>query len=248
MVRLQHMAKQGLLPKRLATCKVTMCQACVYGKMTRKPWRKKNSVPVKIGGDITSPGSCTSVDQLETSAQGLIAQMKGIPTRQRHRAATVFVDHHSNLSFVYPQISTTSEETLQAKRAYEIFPESHGVKPTHYHADNGRFSDSLWREDILKKGQRLTFSGVGAHHQNGKAEKKIRDIQDLARASLMHAAIRWPKAINAHLWPYAIKYASDCLNKHPTKIKSRVPWNYIQASTSYLIFQIIIHLAALHMF
>jgi hypothetical protein len=156
--------------------------------MTRRPWKEKCKTVKKIGGNDTYPISCTFVDQLETSVPGLMDQMNGIPTKQRHKVATVFVHHHSNLSFVYPQVSTTAEETLQAKRAYGLFAESNGVKTMHYHEDNGRFADNLWRQDVLDKGQRLTFSVVGAHHQNVKTEKKIRNVQDLARASLMHAS------------------------------------------------------------
>lgn len=29
---------------------------------------------------------------------------------------------------------------------------------------------------------------------------------------LIHAHRRWPKAINAHLWPYALRYVSDIYN------------------------------------
>lgn len=44
----------------------------------------------------------------------------------------------------------------------------------HYHADNGAFVSELWSIHLISKGQGLTFVEVGAHHQNGKAESKIR--------------------------------------------------------------------------
>jgi hypothetical protein len=200
MERIQAMAKQGQFTPRIATCQIPMCQSCTYGKSTKRPWKTKSKTHNAIGGDkITSPGQLVSVDQLESSVLGFIGQMKGIPTTKRYRVATVFVDHFSNLGFVHLQTSTSCEETLQAKREFELYANSYGVQIQQYHADNGRFADSLWREDILKQGQRLTFSGVGAHHQNGKAEKKIRDTQELARTSLIHASRRWPDAVNAHL-------------------------------------------------
>jgi predicted NAD/FAD-dependent oxidoreductase len=59
------------------------------------------------------------------------------------------------------------------------------------------------------------YSGVGAHHQNGRAEKRIRDLQDMARTSLIHANRMWPDAINAHLWPYALKHANESINLTP---------------------------------
>jgi hypothetical protein len=58
----------------------------------------------------------------------------------------------------------------------------------------------------------MSFSGVGAHHQNGIAEKRIRDLQDLARSMLIHAMRRWPDAINTYLWPYALRKANSSKN------------------------------------
>jgi Reverse transcriptase (RNA-dependent DNA polymerase) len=75
----------------------------------------------------------------------------------------------------------------------------------------------------MKQGQRLTFCGVGAHHQNGRAEKRIRDIQDLARTSLIHANLRWPDAVDARLWPYAIRHANESLNRTVFPGKNETP-------------------------
>jgi hypothetical protein len=129
--------------------------------------------------------------------------------------ATVFVDHFTNMSYVHLQTSTNAVETLEAKTEFEKFALTCGVLIKHYHADNGRFAESVWKEDVQKKGQQLTFSGVGAHHQNGRAEKRIRDLQDLARTSLIHAHRRWPDAIDSRLWPYAIRHANHALNSTP---------------------------------
>jgi hypothetical protein len=49
-----------------------------------------------------------------------------------------------------------------------------GVKVQHYHADNGIFCAHKWVLDCRAKGQGLTFAGVNAHHQNGRAEARIR--------------------------------------------------------------------------
>ena len=39
MTKLQLMAKSGILPRRLAKCRIPVCSACLYAKATRKPWR-----------------------------------------------------------------------------------------------------------------------------------------------------------------------------------------------------------------
>jgi hypothetical protein len=96
------------------------------------------------------------------------------------------------------------------------FLKSHGVNIKHYHADNGRFKDKAFMNEIEEQGKSISFIGVGAHHQNGIAEKRIGDLQRRATTLLLHAQRRWPDAINTHLWPYAIKAANDSRNNSPT--------------------------------
>jgi hypothetical protein len=59
---IQHAATNNILPKRLAKCKIPICPACLYGKMTRKPWRTSNTIH-KIS-HTTIPGEFVSVDQM----------------------------------------------------------------------------------------------------------------------------------------------------------------------------------------
>jgi hypothetical protein len=183
MNRIQRMAETGYLPSRIDKCRIPTCQACIYGKLTLRAWRKK-AAPTSTTFAATTLGQCVSVYQLESPIPGFLGQMKGRLTKQRYKAATVFVDNMSNMSYVHLQTSTNTEETLNTKIEFEKRVSTYGLKILHYHADNGRFAETIWRDDILSKGQRLTFSGVGAHHQYGRAEKKIRDLQDMARTSL----------------------------------------------------------------
>jgi hypothetical protein len=45
--------------------------------------------------------------------------MRGIPMKQRYRAATVFVDQFSGLSYVHLQKTLSGNETVSAKEAFE---------------------------------------------------------------------------------------------------------------------------------
>jgi hypothetical protein len=62
----------------------------------------------------------------------------------------------------------------------------------------------------------MSYAGVNAHHQNGVAERRIRELQELARAMLIHANFRWKDSVTANLWPYAIRMASDAVNNTPS--------------------------------
>jgi hypothetical protein len=224
--KIRLLAKQGVLPRHLSHCPIPICSSCMYGKMTRRPWRTKghdNADETKT--KPLRPGECVSVDQLESTTPGLIAQLKGIPTTQRYRAATVFVDHATRFSYVHLQKSTNAEETIQAKQSFETIAANCGIKILHYHADNGRFADNKFRAAITQSNQTISFCGVNAHFQNGIAERKIRDLQEHSRTMLIHATKRWPKAITANLWPYALRVANAALNETPSLITGKIPLN-----------------------
>ena len=105
---------------------------------------------------------------------------------------------------------------LESKTAWERYARSHGVIVYNYHANNGIFKAKAWVDACHAKEQGLTFAGVGAHHANGKAERRIHELQDMARTMLVHANRRWPQAILAHLWPYALHHANDAINASPS--------------------------------
>ena len=213
---MQLLARSGVIPRRLAKCPVPVCSACLYGKATRRPWRSKPSNSPTDGYVPSTPGEVVSVDQLESNVAGLVAQMAGRPTHSRYKVVTVFVDHATGYSFVHFQKSTEAQETLEGKILFEKQAASMGHTIKHYHADNGVFASKAWRAHCIGQRQGLTFAGVGAHHQNGMAENKIRQLQSQARTMLIHAAKRWPQAVTANLWPYAIRVANDSSNELPS--------------------------------
>jgi hypothetical protein len=120
-----------------------------------------------------SPGDVVSVDQLESSVPGLLGQITRNLTRKRIVGTSVYVDQASDLGYIYHHTSMSSEETVKGKEAFEQYAKTHGVYVKHYHADNGRFKDKEFMKSIEKNNQTISFSGVGAHHQNGIAEKRI---------------------------------------------------------------------------
>ena len=209
--KLQKMAAEGNLPKRLCKSQVPKCIACLYGKATKIPWRTKGQ-PLSHIQLAKSLGECVSIDQMESTTPGLIAQMKGTPTLLRYRYLTVIVDHYSRFTYVHLHTAITSEQTIKAKQAFESMARNIGILIKHYHADNGRFADKDFIKDIEDKGQTISFCGVRAHFQNGIAEKRIRDLQERARTMLIHAQNKWPTAIDTALWPYAIRLTCDIDN------------------------------------
>ena len=71
---------------------------------------------------------------------------------------------------------------ILAKQAFEQFAANRGITQIKaYHVDNGIFKANQWVQECRTNGQPLTFAGVNAHHQNGIAERRIRELQELTR-------------------------------------------------------------------
>jgi hypothetical protein len=135
----------------------------------------------------------------------------------RYKYATVFVDHYSRYTYIHLQSTLTSEETVEAKNAFEAHCRKHNVRVENYHADNGRFADNMFINDVKQKGQTITYCGVNAHWQNGIAERMIRTLRETARTQLLHAVERWPASCSIHLWPFALRYVAHVQNELPKK-------------------------------
>ena len=143
--------------------KPPLCSDCIASKMRRKQWRQKQEKERELKPRTELlPGDVVSVDQLVPSTPGLVACLHGgYPTKEKYIGSTVFVDQASDFSYIYHHTSLNSAQTVQAKQAFEAEAKRHGVTIKHYHADNGIFRTKPFEQDIEKKGQTLTFAGVG---------------------------------------------------------------------------------------
>ena len=190
--------------------------------MTKRPWRVKGE-DKKATKTATRPGQIVSVDQLESTTPGLIAQLNGKLTQQRYKYATVFVDQFSGYTFVYLQKRLTNEEMVMAKHAFERSGDQRGVKIIHYHADNGHFTDNAFISDCRAQRQGLSYCGVNAHFQNRIPERQISDLQEQTRTSMLYAMNKWKRMILICLWPYAMRHANNVANTTPRKGEDQSP-------------------------
>ena len=211
---LKVFAELGLIPRRLSKVDVVpLCASCTVANAHKRPWRTKSEPSSIRNEDQNFPGGCVSVDQIVSGQSGMVPQTSGHRTLERFVGATVFVDNYSSFAFVYMMRQINAEETMAAKAAFERVAHSYGVKVLNYRADNGRFADKVFKTDCESKKQGLTFCGVGAHHQNGIAERMIQTLTGTARAMLVHAVSVWPEALTVSLWPYALYHATDRHNR-----------------------------------
>ena len=110
--------------------------------------------------------------------------------------------------------SCSGVETLRAKQEFEAWTASHGVRISHYHADNGQFAEAHFKEGLHLNAQSITFCGVNAHHQNGIVEHQNWSITESARTMLLHAERLWPAGVSPLLWPFTLKWYAVHIHNH----------------------------------
>ncbi len=160
-------------------------------------------------------GDCISIDQYVSKVQGRLPFIFG-HERHGYMCGTLFVDHASGKIFNFCQLSNNAIETLSIKSCLEALAREESVTIKKFHTDYSIFASSAFNEDCNSKGQKLTFSKVGAHHQNDVAERNIKTISQWACASMLHTAHSWPDVASINLWPQAVDYSVWVFNHLPT--------------------------------
>lgn len=220
----QNLLKTGALgnsaeTKAAARCELPKCAACMYGKAKRKSTGAKLTVDRQakvLSKDILFPGQKVSVDHFSVSTRGrLYSGHGGAKDDEKYKGGVIFVDHATGFVYVVHVLNFTAGEALRAKLEFESVMANLGIALVHYHTDNGTFTAEEFTQQIDSNFQQMTLSGPGAHHQNAVAERAIGTIISLARTTMLHAKLRWPKAISSDLWPQAIDYVVQNYNLGP---------------------------------
>jgi hypothetical protein len=128
---------------------------------------------------------------------------------------TLFIDEASQFIYIQKQGSLGATETIRAKHKFERLAQRHGIKVKSYRGDNGVYKTKAFKDDLDLFSQTMIHSGVGAHHQNGVAERVIRTITTCARTMMIHAMIHNPNEVDKNLWPFALNYALYLWNNMP---------------------------------
>ena len=195
------------------TCNAPLCVACCLCRMSRRhaniktPTHQRLSNVHKLKEGHLQPGNCISLDQYELSTHGRLPDTKGKEAMSdRFCGGTIVVDHASGKIWVHHQVSLRAGETLSGKHRIKRDFHTIGCKVKHYHSDNGVFCSKEFQADLKLHHQTIYFSGVGAHHQNGVAERAIRMVVEWACTLIIHRAMHWLEEAELNLWLFAMNY------------------------------------------
>ena len=113
--------------------------------------------------------------------------------------------------------------------------EQAAARVKHYHSDNGVFTAEVFKKACQESGQTQSFSGVGAKHQNAKAEQAIQTIMYMARLFMIHSTLHWVSdgANDLDLWPFAVDHATWLYNRVSQANSGITPLELLTGNCSY---------------
>jgi transposase InsO family protein len=121
-----------------------------------------------------------------------------------YQGGAIYVDHASKFITIQHQTSLSAADTVKGKLTFDRDTYTVGVILQQFPTDNGIFTSKEFMADLMDSEQSVRFSGVGAAHQNGSAERNIQTIVNMARTMMLHTALHSPSGfITADLWPMA---------------------------------------------
>jgi hypothetical protein len=196
----------------IANCCALLCAACQMGKGKRRPTGAKHAFDInkmKLKEETLRPGDRLHIDQYKSATTGRLPHTKGHEKSSfQYNGGLIAVDGASGKVFVRHQVSLAAGETIQAMRAIVQDARDHGIRFKRIHTDNAPFNAIEFRDFVAHElHAEQTFSGVGAHHQAGIAERAIGTITSWARTMMLHSIIHWPDAADIELWPFAMDHA-----------------------------------------
>ena len=160
------LAREGKIDRRiLKVKKAPTCPSCLFGRVYKRLWRttKKYSHISKEG---LNPGEEVSIDQVVMSHPGMVPQSHRKLTTRKYVSSQICTDHHIKAKHVFYMQDFTTTEIIEGKREYKRFIERHRRSVKKYRADNGRYTDEEFLNEVKNKKQNIEFCAVGAHHQN----------------------------------------------------------------------------------
>ena len=136
---------------------------------------------MKLKQSHLSPDDSVSMNQYISRTPGRLPRTKvRVKKKFKYSGGTIFINHASSFVYINHQVSLTAGSTLISKQKFEQICTDHGIKVKEYHTNNVPFGYKAFMENIDLNHQKIKFSGIGAHHQNGIAERAIKTITQLA--------------------------------------------------------------------
>ncbi|RVW26239.1 Retrovirus-related Pol polyprotein from transposon TNT 1-94 [Vitis vinifera] len=183
---------------------VNVCEGCIYGKQSKKPFPK---------GRSRRASSCLEIIHADLCGPMQTASFGG------SRYFLLFTDDHSRMSWVY--FLQSKAETFETFKKFKAFVEKQSGKCIKVLRTDrgGEFLSNDFKVFCEEEGLHRELTTPYSPEQNGVAERKNRTVVEMAR-SMMKA-----KNLSNHFWAEGVATAVYLLNISPTKaVLNRTPY------------------------
>ena len=212
--RIHGLVKSGIL-NSLAFEPIPMCELCLEGKMTKRPFKVKGYRATKL---------------LELVHTDVCRRMR-VQDRGGYEYFFTFTDDYSRYGFIY--LMRQKSETFDKFREYKAEAKKQlGVHIKQLRSDRGdeylygEFKFYLTQEGIVSQ-----LSAPRTPQQNGVAKRRNRTLLDMVRSMLSYSSLP------ISFWGYALETATYLLNLIPSKLVSKTPtelWNGHKPSLNHI--------------
>ncbi len=137
------------------------------------------------------------------------------------------------LIWVENQVSLGANETVMGKSCFEQWLwDMAYTEVKHYHGDNGIFSAEEYCLECKEERQSQSFSGVGAQHQNARAERAIQTTMFMACSFMVLASLHWTEqgSDDISLWLFIVKHVVWIYNRVPSRQSGLTPLELLTKS------------------
>lgn len=173
----------------------SLCSSCVLGKQVRLPFNDSISYTL-LPFDIVHSDLWTSP----------------VVSSSGHKYYVLFLDDYTNFLWTFP-IANKSHVFSIFSTFYAQVHTQFARRIKCFQCDNGKeYDNSSFHKSCDHNGMVFRFSCPHTSSQNGKAERKIRTINNIMRTLMVHSSL--PPT----LWHHALAMATYLHNILPTKI------------------------------
>ena len=198
--RIQRLVSDGLISP-LDLKNLPVCESCLEGKMTKRPFKGKGNRATQL------------LELIHTDVCGPM----NIQARGGFEYFITFTDDYSRYGYVY--LMKHKSETFEKFKVFKADVENRLDKHIKsLRSDRG--GEYLSREflDFLTvNGIRSQLTAPGTPQQNGVAERRNRTLMEMVRSMMSHATLP------SSFWGYALETAAYLLNLVPCKSVPKTP-------------------------
>lgn len=171
-----------------------ICDSCVLGKQVKLPFLNSQTITL-MPFDILHSDLWTSP----------------VLSSAGHKYYVLFLDDFTNFLWTFP-ISRKSQVFEMFQSLTNLIQTQFSLSVKSFQCDNGgEYNNELFQQYCANHGLVFRFSCPHTSSQNGKAERKIRTINNMMRTMLAHSSV--PQ----YFWHHALHMATYLLNILPCK-------------------------------